>query len=50
MTYDFIGSPFSCDVSDVGRIILPSEDKISVGKIASFKVDCGSLGPPQIQV
>lgn len=38
------------EVNDVGRVILPSEDKVSVGKIATFLVDCGSLGPPQVQV
>lgn len=44
------GSPFTCSVSDVGRVIAPAEDKISVGKSASFKVDCGTLGPPQVTV
>ncbi|XP_014240191.1 filamin-A isoform X2 [Cimex lectularius] len=44
------GSPFSCNISDVGKVFPPSEDKISVGKIASFKVDCGNLGPPQVQI
>lgn len=45
-----VGSPFSCNISDVGRVIPPTEDKISVGKVATFKVDCGNLGPPQVQV
>jgi len=44
------GSPFTCNVSDVGRVLTLAEDKISVGKVASFKIDCGALGPPQVQV
>ncbi|KAK9504384.1 hypothetical protein O3M35_010726 [Rhynocoris fuscipes] len=44
------GSPFSCNISDVGRVVPPNEDKISVGKVATFKIECGNLGPPQVQV
>lgn len=49
-SFNVLGSPFTCSVSDVGRVLTPTEDKISLGKLATFKVDCGSLGPPQVIV
>lgn len=46
----FIGSPFTCSVSEAARVVVWSatEDKVSVGKIASFAVQCESS--PQVQV
>lgn len=44
------GSPFTCNVSEAARVVVwsASEDKVAVGKIASFAVQCESS--PQVQV
>lgn len=46
----FIGSPFTCSVSEAARVVVWSatEDKVAVSKIASFAVQCESS--PQVQV
>lgn len=45
-----LGSPFTCSVSEAARVVVWSatEDKVAVGKIASFAVQCESS--PQVQV
>lgn len=46
----FTGSPFTCSVSEAARVVVWSatEDKVAVGKIASFAVQCESS--PEVQV
>jgi len=46
----YIGSPFTCTVSEAARVVVWSatEDKVAVGKVASFAVQCESS--PQVQV
>lgn len=47
----FIGSPFSCSVSEAARVILSSEDKVSVDKPAKFIIECEpAMGTPMVQV
>ncbi|XP_050433144.1 filamin-A isoform X2 [Adelges cooleyi] len=48
--HDVPGSPFTCSVTEAARVVVWSatEDKVSVGKIASFAVQCESS--PQVQV
>lgn len=45
-----IGSPFTCSVSEAARVVVWSatEDKVAVGKIASFAVQCENS--PEVQV
>lgn len=50
-TNTFAGSPFTCSVSEAARVIVSSEDKVSLDKPAKFTVECEStLGTPVVQV
>ncbi|KAK6644516.1 hypothetical protein RUM43_000783 [Polyplax serrata] len=47
------GSPFTCEVTDAAKIVMPSDgmEKVAVGRLASFVIEADSnLGPLDIQV
>lgn len=51
--YFFIGSPFTCLISETARVLLPTEgmEKVAVGRTTAFVVEAeSSLGSPVVQV
>lgn len=53
MNLNITGSPFTCEVTDAAKIVMPSDgmEKVAVGRLASFVIEADSnLGPLDIQV
>lgn len=49
-SHDVPGSPFTCNIMEAARVVLSSEDKVSVNKPSSFIIETQTSTTPNVQI